>query len=49
MANKFDIDPALVRKLSDLLGETGLSEIEYENETEPKNENGAQQTGTGTG
>jgi len=30
MANKFDIDPDLVRKLSDLLGETGLSEIEYE-------------------
>jgi len=30
MANKFDIDSDLVRKLSDLLGETGLSEIEYE-------------------
>lgn len=30
MANKFDIDPDLVRKLADLLGETGLSEIEYE-------------------
>ncbi len=26
---KFDIDPELVRKLSDLLNETGLSEIEY--------------------
>jgi len=30
MANKFDIDPDLVRKLSELLNETGLSEIEYE-------------------
>lgn len=30
MANKFDVDPDLVRKLADLLGETGLSEIEYE-------------------
>tara|TARA_R110002072_G_scaffold4504_11_gene31338 strand:- start:2711 stop:3163 length:453 start_codon:yes stop_codon:yes gene_type:complete len=30
MANKFDVDPDLVRKLSDLLNETGLSEIEYE-------------------
>ena len=30
MANKFDIDPDLVRKLSELLDETGLSEIEYE-------------------
>lgn len=31
MANKLDIDPDLVRKLADLLVETGLSEIEYEN------------------
>ena len=30
MPNKFDVDPDLIRKLSDLLGETGLSEIEYE-------------------
>ena len=30
MANKFDIDSDLVRKLSELLNETGLSEIEYE-------------------
>jgi len=30
MANKFDIDQDLVRKLSELLGETGLNEIEYE-------------------
>lgn len=30
MANKFDVDPDLVRQLADLLGETGLSEIEYE-------------------
>lgn len=30
MANKFDVDSDLVRKLADLLGETGLSEIEYE-------------------
>ena len=30
MANKFDVDPDLVRKLAELLGETGLSEIEYE-------------------
>jgi acetyl-CoA carboxylase biotin carboxyl carrier protein len=30
MANKFDVDPDLVRKLSELLDETGLSEIEYE-------------------
>ena len=30
MANKFDIDPDLVKKLSELLNETGLSEIEYE-------------------
>lgn len=30
MANKFDVDPDLVRKLSELLSETGLSEIEYE-------------------
>jgi acetyl-CoA carboxylase biotin carboxyl carrier protein len=26
---KFDVDPALVRKLADLLSETGLTEIEY--------------------
>jgi len=30
MANKFDVDCDLVRKLAELLGETGLSEIEYE-------------------
>ena len=30
MANKFDIDPELVRKLAELLNETGLSEIEFE-------------------
>jgi acetyl-CoA carboxylase biotin carboxyl carrier protein len=30
MPNKFDVDPELVRKLADLLGETGLNEIEYE-------------------
>jgi acetyl-CoA carboxylase biotin carboxyl carrier protein len=30
MVNKFDVDPDLVRKLSELLSETGLSEIEYE-------------------
>jgi acetyl-CoA carboxylase biotin carboxyl carrier protein len=30
MANKFDVDPDLVRKLAELLGENGLSEIEYE-------------------
>ena len=30
MANKFDVDSDLVRKLSELLSETGLSEIEYE-------------------
>jgi acetyl-CoA carboxylase biotin carboxyl carrier protein len=30
MPNKFDVDPDLIRKLSDLLSETGLSEIEYE-------------------
>jgi acetyl-CoA carboxylase biotin carboxyl carrier protein len=30
MANKFDVDPDLVRKLAELLSETGLSEIEYE-------------------
>ncbi|MGB0631991.1 MAG: acetyl-CoA carboxylase biotin carboxyl carrier protein [Alphaproteobacteria bacterium] len=30
MANKFDIDPELVKKLAELLDETGLSEIEFE-------------------
>lgn len=30
MSNSFDIDPDLVRKLADLLNETGLAEIEYE-------------------
>ena len=30
MANKFDVDPDMVRKLAELLDETGLSEIEYE-------------------
>jgi acetyl-CoA carboxylase biotin carboxyl carrier protein len=30
MANKFDVDPDLVRKLAELLDDTGLSEIEYE-------------------
>ena len=30
MPNKFDVDPDLVRKLAELLGETGLSEIEYQ-------------------
>lgn len=30
MASNFDVDPELVRKLAELLGETGLSEIEYE-------------------
>lgn len=28
---KFDVDEALVRKLADLLQQTGLTEIEYEN------------------
>jgi acetyl-CoA carboxylase biotin carboxyl carrier protein len=30
MMPKFDVDDALVRKLATLLGETGLTEIEYE-------------------
>ena len=30
MANKFDIDPDLVKNLAGLLDETGLSEIEFE-------------------
>lgn len=30
MSDKFDVDADLVRKLSDLLAETGLGEIEYE-------------------
>ncbi len=30
MASNFDVDPELVRKLAELLGETGLSEIEFE-------------------
>ena len=30
MANKFDIDPNLVKKIADLLNETGLTEIEFE-------------------
>jgi len=30
MSDSFDIDPDLVRKLADLLNETGLAEIEYE-------------------
>ena len=30
MANKFDIDPDLVKKLAGLLEETGLSEVEFE-------------------
>ena len=30
MSDSFDIDPDLVRKLADLLNETGLGEIEYE-------------------
>tara|TARA_B100000676_G_C18008581_1_gene805248 strand:- start:605 stop:1054 length:450 start_codon:yes stop_codon:yes gene_type:complete len=30
MANKFDIDPDLIKKLAGLLEETGLSEIEFE-------------------
>ena len=30
MANKFDIDPDLIRKVADLLNETGLTEIEFE-------------------
>lgn len=30
MDEKFDIDADLVRKLADLLAETGLGEIEYE-------------------
>lgn len=29
MTAKFDIDAAMVRKLAELLGETGLNEIEY--------------------
>lgn len=28
---RFDIDPALVRRLAELLDETGLTEIEYQN------------------
>ena len=31
MASKFDIDEKLIRKLADLLRETGLTELEYEN------------------
>lgn len=31
---KFDVDESLVRKLAELLQETGLNEIEYENGTE---------------
>jgi len=31
---KFDVDEALVRKLAELLQETGLNEIEYENGTQ---------------
>lgn len=30
MASHLDVDPELVRKLAELLAETGLSEIEYE-------------------
>ena len=30
MSDPFDIDVDLVRKLADLLGETGLGEIEFE-------------------
>jgi len=30
MSDNFDIDPDLVRKLADLLNDTGLAEIEYE-------------------
>ena len=30
MANKFDVDSALVKKLGKLLDDTGLTEIEYE-------------------
>ncbi|MEP4377504.1 MAG: acetyl-CoA carboxylase biotin carboxyl carrier protein subunit [Alphaproteobacteria bacterium] len=30
MSDPFDIDPDLVRKLADLLNETGLAEIEFE-------------------
>ena len=30
MSDPFDIDPDFVRKLADLLNETGLAEIEYE-------------------
>jgi acetyl-CoA carboxylase biotin carboxyl carrier protein len=30
MSDPFEIDPDLVRKLADLLNETGLAEIEYE-------------------
>ncbi|HCP00767.1 MAG: acetyl-CoA carboxylase biotin carboxyl carrier protein subunit [Alphaproteobacteria bacterium] len=30
MSDPFDIDPDLIRKLADLLNETGLAEIEYE-------------------
>ena len=30
MSDNFDIDPDLVRRLADLLNETGLAEIEYE-------------------
>ena len=30
MSDPFDIDPDLVRRLADLLNETGLAEIEYE-------------------
>ena len=30
MANKFDIDPDLVKKIADLLNETGLTEVEFE-------------------
>jgi acetyl-CoA carboxylase biotin carboxyl carrier protein len=32
MANKFDVDSALVKKLGKLLDDTGLTEIEYEEE-----------------
>ncbi len=31
MMGRFDVDPALVRRLAELLEETGLTEIEYQN------------------
>jgi acetyl-CoA carboxylase biotin carboxyl carrier protein len=34
MMGRFDVDPALVRRLAELLDETGLTEIEYQSGTQ---------------